>query len=159
MAVRGFSSLNFENLKPSKLEIPNTDFSNLTKHIISPIELAEKQIEKQNEILDFLKNVTIEQSKTAEKQSETARKQFLANLFLTITTIIIGIFALKPVFFNQNNTEYKTLSEKTIKLEKTKLKQDLVISELSNNLLYLKNRVQTLEKQNELLSTKKPLKK
>ncbi|AUC20625.1 hypothetical protein BTO15_00175 [Polaribacter sejongensis] len=121
--------------------------------------LSKKQIEKQDEILELLKDVTLKQSKTAKKQSKFSKIQFFANLFLAITTLIIGIFALKPEFSDQNNTEYKTLSGQILKSEKTILKQAILISELSNNLLYLQNRVQTLEKQNELLSTKKPLKK
>jgi hypothetical protein len=94
---------------------------------------------KQNEILEFLRNVTIEQSKIS-------RKQYLANLLLTITTIIIGVIAIIPVFTDQNNTEYKTLYEHTLELEKEKLRQDLTISELSKNLVDLQNQVQTLEK-------------
>jgi len=133
-----FESMNFNLPTGSSIKLPDLDISPMTG--VSHEELTERQIQKQNEILEFLRNVTIEQSKSS-------RIQFLANLCLAITTIIIGIIAIIRVFADQNNTEYKTLYEHTLELEKEKLKQDLTISELSNNLLYLQNKVKTLEKQ------------
>ncbi|AUC84769.1 hypothetical protein CW731_05435 [Polaribacter sp. ALD11] len=169
MAVKGDNSAFFgkdkldikdlQQFDVPKIKVPNNDFSNLTDKILSPENLAKEQIEKQNEILKFLKAVTIKQSKTAETQERTSKKQFYANLFLAIATLIIGIFALKPVFSDQSNIEYKVLYEQTLKLEKEKLIQERTISELSNDLLDLQNQVRILEKQNELLSTRKPLKK
>ena len=142
-----------DNSKPEKFTGSNITSDNLIT--VSQEELTNKQIDKQNEILEFLKLVTIEQSKTSKRQSNNTDKQFKTTVALMIITIIIGVFSLKPVFFNQSNTEYKTLYEHTIELEKTILKQDLTISQLSNNLLDLQSQVQTLEKQNVELSKNK----
>lgn len=153
MAVKGFSSLNFGNLKPPKLEIPNTDFSNLTKHIISPIELAEKQVEKQNEILEFLKNITIEQSKTAEKQSKNT-------LWMTILALVFAGISIIPIIEKWiAPDETKTLYQNIYELEKKVSSESTRNLEMYKSLLYLENQVKTLEKQNEQLKSKKPLKK
>lgn len=121
-------------------DIQGSNFKHPKLNIINPAhEIGKKQVEKQDEILEFLKDITV-------KQSKTSKIQFYSNLFLAITTVVIGIIAIIPVFTDQNNNQYKNLYEHTITLEKKIIEQDYTISQLSIRLLDLQNQVQTLEK-------------
>lgn len=149
MAVRGENSPSFGkakfNLSDFKFDPPKfqkIDFPGITSNIVTEEELSNRQIENQNKILKSLQRVTIEQSKTS-------KRQFLANLLLTMMTVVIPSIALIPLFTDQDNNRYKSLYEQTIILEKEKVEQGLIISELSKNLLDLQNQVKYLEIRNQ----------
>jgi hypothetical protein len=162
MAVKGENSaffgkfkMNLGNLKRKPLEIPKTDFSNISENLISPQELSEKQIEKQDEILEFLKNVTIEQAKTSESQAQTSKIQYRLSIFFTITAIIISLIP----FFKDYYSEKPNYNESIINITENQSLLTEKLTDMSIYLLDLQNQVKTLEKQNEQLKSKKPLKK
>lgn len=143
--LSALKNFNFNIPKSPKIDFPNIDLSD---KIVSHEELAERQIEKQNEILEFLKTVTIEQAKTAEKQSKNT-------FWMTILALVFAFISIVPIFKewispNQTKNLYQNISE----LENKLLLETKTTSELSIRLLDLQNQVQTLEKQNVELSKK-----
>ncbi len=121
----------------SLFNIPKFDFPKLNPELT--LDLRDPD-EITKEILEFLRQTTIEQSKTSIRQ-------FRANLLLTISTIIIGVIALTPLFTDQNKTHNNIHNEQISKLIKLQEQNTILISELSSNLNDLNHQVQTLEKQ------------
>ena len=114
---------------------------NLEDVIQRPHESAEKQLNKQDEILEFLKNVTIEQSKTAEKQRKN-------NIWMTALALIFAFISIIPVLKelilpNETKTLYQNISELEQKLS-SESERNL---EMYKNLLDLENQVKNLEKE------------
>jgi uncharacterized membrane protein (DUF106 family) len=102
-----------------------------------------------------IRNLIHEQLKTAELQSKTSDKQYKFSVFLTITAIIISFIPLiKEVVFEKSN-----YTESIIRIIDTQSQQSETISNMSIYLLDLRNQVQALEKENELLIKKLEQKK
>ncbi|MBI6118870.1 hypothetical protein [Salegentibacter maritimus] len=150
MAVKGENSwffgkekINFENLKFPKIEVPEIGFPNYTpEDIVSQEELTEKQIEKQNEILDFLKNVTVEQSQTAHKQYITSKK-------LTYLALIFAFISIVPVLREWLLPENK-LNNRIIQLENSNAEKANTIAKLSTQLINLNDKINTLKLSNDV---------
>lgn len=122
--------MNFNFLNPKTFNIPTPDFELRDPDLVT------------KEILNFLKQTTIE-------QSNTSRIQFRTNLLLTITTIVIGIIALTPLFVNQNKTQNNIHNDQLSRLIELQEQNTKLISELSSNLHDLSRQVQILEIQSQ----------
>ena len=149
----------FENLKGigniERFEPKTSDFniSDLKNPLEKSEKLSKKQFKKQSELLEFLKETTLQQSVTAEKQSKN-------NLWMTILALIFAFISIMPIvekWIFQDET--KTLYQNIYELEKQISSESKHNLEMYKNLLDLQNQVKILEKQNEQMKPKKPLKK
>jgi|TARA_R110001583_G_scaffold187768_1_gene349259 hypothetical protein len=153
IGLSDFSKLNDLNSLYEKPYESNIDLSDYLGP--SPKELTNLQIEKQNEILDFLKLVTLKQSETSERQYKSADKQFKTTTKLTrfiIFLTLISICFMGYDYFKKDNQQ--VLIEKISVLIDKESQNTEVISDMSIRLLSLQNQVQTLEKENKLLLKK-----
>ncbi len=97
-----------------------------------------------------IRNLILEQLKTAEAQSKTSGKQYKASIFLTIAAIIISLVPLATqLLINKPN-----YNESIIRLTQAQSELTEKASDMSTYLLDLQNQVQTLEKENALLKEK-----
>jgi hypothetical protein len=102
-----------------------------------------------------IRNLIDQQLKTSEIQSKTSDKQYRVSIFLTVTAIIISFIPLvKELIFEKPN-----YTESITRIIDTQLQQSETISNMSIYLLDLRNQVQTLEKENEILIKKLEQKK
>ena len=109
-------------------------------------DLQSSEEKTQIEIRDLMNT----QLKTAELQSKTSDVQYKVSLFLTIAAIIISLIPLvKDLIFEKPN-----YNESIIRISETQSQQSETISNMTTYLLDLQNKVQSLEKENELLIEK-----
>lgn len=113
------------------------------------LDHTKKALTDLEEQLDLSKK----QFELAKKQSLESGKQFKLSLFLTLTALALTLISIFPIF--TKSSELNKL-EHIIELQ---LKESETIREMSNDLDSLRNQVKSLEKQNELLLSKKTLKK
>lgn len=157
MAVKGENSayfgknkINLQDLKFPSIEVPKYEMPdfNFEGDFIDVEELAERQIKKQNEILEFLKNVTLEQSQTANKQFRVSKR-------LTYLALIFAFISVIPIFNQLIFTDKENvLNERILELEQNNVEKSNTISELSFELLNLKEEIQEIKKLENQTSNK-----
>lgn len=150
MAVRGENSSYFgengRNLKPPNFssiyeslrpKFEPIDFSNFD--IVTAEELNQKQITKQQEILNWIKKVSI-------NQSSASKKQFIVIVWLTTITILLGLVTAYLTYLSLSDSSNDA---HTVEQENILLKENL---EQKQSILELRNEVEELRKITEKFS-------
>ena len=137
-----------------KIEPPKSDFGSF--EFKNPLEktekLSKKQFKKQSELLEFLKETTI-------RQSETAEKQIRNNFWMTGLALIFAFISITPIIEKLIlPDESKKLYQNIYELEKRISLESKDNVAMYKNLLILESQVKILEKQNKKLKEKKTLK-
>ena len=125
----------------------NVEKSEIFGILQSVEKLNDEQLTEQKNLLNFLKVTTIKQSKTAETQEKTSKRQYNLSIFFTIVAIVISLI---PFFSKETN-----YNESLIKITEKQSKQSETIINMHKNLLDLENQVKILGKQNEQMKPKK----
>lgn len=148
MAVRGENSFffgenagnyEFPNLKSMyNASIPKYEPMDFPiANIVSNEELSQKQINKQQELLDFLEEVN-------SKQSATSRKQFIVIMWLTIVTIMIGIITVYLTYVGNLSSIASDAAEQETLLQRKNIEQQETILELRKEIEGLGKQVEAL---------------
>ena len=107
-------------------------------------------IDPKTELQIDIRNLIHEQLETSKIQSKTSDNQYKVSIFLTITAIFISLVPIATELLIEKPNYNKSI----IRLTESQSKLTEEVSNMSKNLLYLQNQVQTLEKENELLKQK-----
>ncbi len=154
--MKKFSSNIQAGMGSSDFSEKYSDFEDIL-NIESPLKkgdkLAKKQLNKLTNLLEFLRDTTIEQSNTAKKQSRN-------NLYMTVLALVFAFISIIPIVKEWiYPDESKKLYQNIFELQKQVSSESTRNLEMYRNLLDLENQVKNLEKQNELLLKNKSLKK
>ena len=128
----------------------NIEKSEILEILQSVEKLTDEQLTEQRNLLNFFKVTTIKQSKTAETQEKTSKRQYNLSIFLTIVTMLISLIPFcREVLFPEPN-----YNESIIKIIGNQSQQSETTANMYKNLLDLHHQVESLEKQNALLKLK-----